>query len=129
MKKLDVDDVAPRIKSLREQRDALLKSRVLVEAELVAQDAEPVDGAAVKAYAEDLAQLLNEAEATERKAFLRSFVRRVEIEATEVTMRYVLPMPNDEGRRLETEALPTARSGGARVTKDRTFSIAFPIHF
>ena len=65
--------------SLRIRQDELSKSRVQLEADMVVEGVRQVDINVVRAYAEDLRNLLEEADFIERKAFLRSFIKRVEI--------------------------------------------------
>ncbi len=77
--KLNLDDLAPRIRELKSRQDELSKVRIQIEAEIVARGIEQVDTALVKAYAQDLRSLLEEADLTERKAFLRSFIKRIEV--------------------------------------------------
>ena len=48
-----------------------------MEAEIVVERVQQVKLSTVQAYADDLRNLLSEAEATERKVFLKSFVKRV----------------------------------------------------
>ena len=52
-----------------------------------------VDAALVKSYADDLRSLLEESELTECKAFLRSFIERIDVDGSEATIRYRLPLP------------------------------------
>ena len=73
--KIKLDDLAPRIRELKERQDELNKTRVQVEADMVARGTEEIDVNTVKAYAQDLRSLLEEADLTERKAFLRSFIK------------------------------------------------------
>ena len=117
--KLDLDDLAPRIKELKLRQDELGKARVLLEAEMAAQGVQQVDEALVRAYAEDLQALLEEGGLTERKAFLRSFVKRIEIDKGQVTVNYTLPLPPD-GRITESVGvLPIVTFGGAGETRTR----------
>ncbi len=110
--KLGMDDLAPRIRGLRARQDELSKSRVQLEADMVVEGVHQVDINVVRAYAEDLRNLLEEADFVERKAFLRSFIKRVEISGTQVTVRYKIPMP--AGRELtEAGVLPIETPGGA----------------
>ena len=51
---LDVQDLAPRIKEIRLRQSQLHEVRALVESEMAGQEMKPVDGALVKAYAQDL---------------------------------------------------------------------------
>jgi site-specific DNA recombinase len=112
--KLELDDLAPRIRELKNQRDELSKARVQIEAEMVAQGAEEVNLDVVKAYAQDLQSLLEEAGITERKAFLRSFIRRIEVSRDKVTVYYSLPLPQAGSKKGETAVLPIDTLGGDR---------------
>jgi len=66
---------------------------------MAAQGLQPLDSATVNSYAQDLRQLLKEADLIERKSFLRSFVRRIEVNNGQVSIYYTLPMPPDEKNR------------------------------
>ena len=115
--KLDMDDLSPRIKELKSRQDELSKNRVLVEAETAAHGTQPINEALVKAYAEDLRTVLEEADITERKAFLRSFVKRVEIDKEQVTIHYTLPMPPDGKSSEQAGVLPIGTLGGEGGTR------------
>jgi hypothetical protein len=117
--KLELDDLAPRIRELKNRQDELSKAKVQVEAELVVQGVEQVDLAMVKAYAQDLRSLLKEADFAERKVFLRSFIKRIEVNQKQVTIHYNLPMPQDERGKERAEVLPIDTLGGHKGT--RTF--------
>jgi len=82
----------------------------------------------VKAYARDLRGLLEEADFTERKAFLRSFIKRIEVSKEQVTVYYDLPVPQDGRAKEETAVLPIDTPGGDRVTIDRTFEVTFDLN-
>ncbi len=109
---LVLDDVAPRIKDLRLQLDALRKTRLQSEADAVLQGVQQVDAMTVRRHAEELTQLLDEAEVSERKTFLRSFVKRVEVEAGQITLHYTLPLPTSSGKLRKAEVLPIVITGG-----------------
>ena len=57
-----------------------------------------------------------EAEFTERKAFLPSFIKRIEVNKKQVTVRYNLPIPQDGENKGEegVEILPIDTPGGDR---------------
>ena len=80
---------------------------------MVAQGVEEVDINIVKSYTRDLKSLLEESDITERKAFLRSFIRRIEIDKDKVMVHYHLPLPNNENRKAAEEVLPIVTLGGA----------------
>ena len=112
--KLELDDLSPRIRELKARQDELTKTRVQVEAEMIARRVEQVDAATVKAYARDLRSLLEEADFTERKAFLRSFIKQIEVNKKQVTVYYNLPMPQDVQSREQVGVLPIDTPGGDR---------------
>ena len=99
--KLDLNDLAPRIKELRAKQDELAKARVVAEAEMTLQGCQQLDFKAVGAYVADLRHLLEESEVAQRKAFLRSFVKKIVVEKERVKLYYNLPVPPD-GKKIDT---------------------------
>ncbi len=83
------------------------------EAEMIARGVEQVDVAIVKPYAQDLRGLLEEAGFTERKAFLRSFIKRIEVNRKQVTVHYNLPIPQSMPSSEQVAVLPIDTLGGA----------------
>jgi site-specific DNA recombinase len=118
--KLGLDDLAPRIKQLRVRRDELSKARLLVEAEKVTRSVKHVDAQIVKAYARDLESVLGEAHLLESKAFLRSFIKRIEVDGESAKIDYVLPMPPDGKLREPVGVLPMVTTGGEGGTRTPT---------
>ncbi|MFP3975662.1 MAG: recombinase family protein, partial [Dehalococcoidia bacterium] len=110
--KLNLEDLAPRIKELRARQDDLAQARLQLETDIAAQAPESVDMATVKAYASDLRTLLEESELTERKSFLRSFVERITVDHDRVTIRYRLPMPGNGKAKEDITVLPFETHGG-----------------
>ena len=125
--KLDLDDLAPRIKELKTRQDELNKSKIQVEADMVVRGVEQVDVAMVETYAHDLRSLLKEADFTERKALLRSFIKRIEVNKKQITVHYNLPIAQDVPSRQQVGVLPIDTFGGAGVTIGRTFELAFSL--
>ena len=91
--KLSLDDLAPRIKEQRARESELSKARLQVEAEMLVQGPNHVDGEMIKAHAKDLKEILEEADLITSKAFLRTFIKRIEIKGDEAIIRYALPVP------------------------------------
>jgi hypothetical protein len=118
--KLSLDDLAPRIKALRVRQDKLSKARLLVEAEKITRVVKHVDAEIVKGYARDLECLLGEADVLESKAFLRSFIKRIEIDGGSAKIHYVLPMPPDGKTKESLEVLPMVTFGGEGGTRTPT---------
>ena len=115
--KLELADLAPRIKELKSRQDELRRSRTLAEAEMIADSAQGIDANTVKAYAQDLRGLLDEAEVTERKAFLRSFIKRIEVGEKEVRVLYQVPIPQTGASHGDVQVLPIDTLGGVKVNK------------
>jgi site-specific DNA recombinase len=115
--KLSLDDLSPRIKNLRARHDELRKARLQLEAEMAAQTVKYLDEQTVKSYAEDLKSLLTEADITQSKGFLRSFIKRIEIGKTEAVVHYNVPVPPHWGERQSVGVLPIDTLGGAEGTR------------
>ena len=115
--KLTLDELAQRIRELKYHQDELSKTRIQVEAEMVAQGVEEVDISLVKRYAGDLSSLLNESDFTESKVFLRSFIKWIEVNKNEVTIHYKLPLPPMSEFEEKVSVLPIDTLGGAEGTR------------
>ena len=74
----------------------------------------------MKKYARDLRTLLEESDFTERKAFLRSFVKRVEVSRNEVTVHYKIPLPPEGETKERVSVLPIDTFGGEAGTRTPT---------
>ena len=109
---LDLTDLSPRIKELKMRQDELNNAKVRVETDMVVQGVEPVDIEDVKTYAQDLKDLLEEADMAQRKSFIKSFVKRIEIDGTNVVVRYKLPLPDSKKDHNDTAVLPIDTFGG-----------------
>ena len=88
--KLSLDELAPRIRELKKWQDELGKARIQIEADMIVQGVEEVDIDVVKSYTRDLKALIEESDIAERKSFLRSFIKRIEINRNEVVVHYHL---------------------------------------
>ena len=115
--KLIQAELAPRIRELKKRQDELGKARIQIEADMIVQGVEEVDIDVVKSYTRDLEALIEESDIAERKSFLRSFIKRIEINRNEVVVHYYLPLPqNEKGERVR-EVLPMVTLGGAEETR------------
>ena len=76
------------------------------------QGYQQLDIDAVRSYVEDLRNLLDESEVSQRKAFLRSFVKKIVVDKEKVRLYYNIPVPPD-GKKMETvEVLPIDTPSG-----------------
>ncbi len=75
---------------------------------------------ATNSYVTDLRNILDESEVAQRKAFLRSFVKKIVVEKEEVKLYYNLPVPPD-GRKTDTvRVLPIDTPSGEEGTRTPT---------
>jgi len=111
--KLSIDDLSSRIKELKSRQEELEKKRVHLETEIASKGIELLDVDLIKKRARDLRQLLVESELTERKAFLRSFVKRIETDGKSVTVRYRMPIVPGANGWDDVSVLPIDNLGGA----------------
>ena len=79
---------------------------------MVVRGVDQVDVSVVQRYARDLRSLLEDSDYTERKAFLRSFVKRIVVDQEEVTVHYKLPLPPDGKSKDKIAVLPIDTFGG-----------------
>ena len=118
---LEVSDLAPRIRELREREQKLLDAEREADAALSDRRTVMGDVERIAAFAEDLGEFLKNSELTERRAFISSFVEEIVVGGGEATIRYTLPMPQDAptaGMDAENVSIPrpvlsTVKSGGA----------------
>ncbi len=127
--KIGVDDLAPRISELRGREADLEKSRLKAEKEIDKEGVELVNVDAVKRRARDLRQLLVDSSLTERKSFLRSFVREINTDGQFVRVKYKLPIVVGPDGGGYDAVLPIDNLGGAGgdrtlylLTASQTFS-------
>lgn len=67
-------------------------------------------------FVEDLRTLLGSASILEQKAFLKSFVQRIDVSSSEVTINYTLPLPPIESDRESVPVLAFIQDGwGTRI--------------
>ena len=101
--KLTTDDLAPRIKALLIKKAELEGARDETIEALQTRQFRIEDIQLIRSYVEDLRALLGSASILEQKAFLRSFVKRIDVSNSEVKVDYTLPMPPIDS---DTETVP-----------------------
>ena len=121
--KIDLSDLALRIKELRMRQEKLISRKSEIEMQYAEHRYEVLDPAQMATYVEDLKSLLEDGEVCERKAFIKGFVKEIRVKGDEVTVEYTPPLP--DGKR-ET-VLAIEGHGGAKVTIGRTFSLEFAL--
>ncbi len=120
--KMELDDLAPRIRELKQQIEQLQSKRRGIETENVR--AIQVTQSEIQHYVEDLRSLLMTGTLIERKSFLRSWIRRVEFsKSAGGEIEYCLPLIStgkDYENAPDREVLSIGKVGSAGRTRTRT---------
>ncbi|MDO8490718.1 MAG: recombinase family protein, partial [Dehalococcoidia bacterium] len=98
--KLSLDDLAPRIQSLRQLQERLQTTRLGLERDVADHKVELGDERTIRAHMQDFRRLLTESPIPEQKTFIRSFVKEVKVTGKEVLLTYTMPLA-PEGKREE----------------------------
>ena len=115
--KMELEDLAPRIRELRVKKDELLRTETEARLALDKGIVEQIDAKQVMVYVKDLGRILEVGTAEERKEFLKSFVKRIFWRDPEVTVEYTLPVPPLElNLRPEEEVVHIVNVGGVLWT-------------
>ncbi len=122
---LDIEDFMPRIRDHRERQQRLegtvAEARTMLSQRRVILD----EVETITAYAQDLSRYLRESELTEQRAFIKSFVKEIEVEPGGAMLRYTIPMPDDspigeadtEEMALHGPVLSSVKRGGPGWTR------------
>ncbi len=125
-KLLEVSDLAPRIKHLRQRQDSLLISKQDIEGIIANKRVELADLKTVTGYVADLKQLLVEGSLEERKVFIHSFVKEIRVTGDNVDLIYTAPLPPEHLSDSKAGVLSTVRSG--RPYRSRTCDTLIKSH-
>ncbi len=125
---LDMADASERILEHRHRREQLEAAAEDARA-VLAERRELLDSAdMVAAFAADMSEFLRTSELTETKAFVRSFVKEIEVAPGKATIVYTIPTPSDSPIggadkaevALNGDVMNSVQRGGPDWTKSRT---------
>lgn len=102
----------PRLEGLKAQHDKLLARKAELEAVLSQRKIELASPEIVRRYVEDLQQFIDSSELTERRSFIKSFVKEIKVTRNEGLIRYTFPIPPDNHEEEGIGVLPTVCHGG-----------------
>ncbi len=120
--KVEIDDLAPRIKELRAQQRDLSSRKEEALKHQGQQGHQPLDAAAMEKTVLDLQDLLRNASFVESKSFLASFIRTVDFDIRRVSIEYTIPVAL--GRELTDKyEVPNVGSVGS-PSRIRTYDLA-----
>ena len=89
--KLDLDDLALRIKELRQRQEQLQTQRIEIENRMSDRKVELVNLETMTEYIVDMQAVLREGTLVERKAFIRSFVKDICVHGDQAVITYSIP--------------------------------------
>jgi site-specific DNA recombinase len=125
--KVNLDELAPRIRELRGRQDQLQLRRIEIENQMSDRRVQLADLETISGYTDDLHELLKEGSLAERRAFIRSFVKEVRVTGNVAVLSYSIPLL-PENVAIEKEGiLPTVQYSGPFKLKTRTFSKVFAL--
>ena len=104
-------ELAPRIKALFQKKEELQQARVETEEALRYRTIELANPEVVREYVQDLKALLEESTILEQKAFLKSFVERIEVDDSEAKVVYTIPVLPDSSASEAVGVLPFIHNG------------------
>jgi DNA invertase Pin-like site-specific DNA recombinase len=99
-------ELAPRIKALFQKKEELLSARAQAEEALRSSTIQLADPQVVTGFVEEMRAFLENSGIVERKTFLKSFVTRIDVDESDATVVYTIPMLPDS---------PTTRSEAVGV--------------
>jgi site-specific DNA recombinase len=102
----------PRLQELRAQHDRLLAIKAELEAVVSQRKIELASPEVIRRYVEDLRQFIVSSELTERRAFIKSFVKEIRVMENEGRIRYTFPIPPDNHEEEGLGVLPIVRYSG-----------------
>jgi len=105
-------DLAPRIQQLRQRQEQLQSTRMELEIQLSDRRVELADIETVTSYVKDLHNVLNESSLTEKKSFVRSFIKEVKVTGDNVLLTYTMPMLPKDLTEEKLPVLPIIHYGG-----------------
>lgn len=89
--KLDLADLALRIKELRQRQEQLQTRRIEIENRVSDRKVELVNLETMTEYIVDMQAVLREGTLVERKAFIRSFVKDIRVSGDDAALTYSVP--------------------------------------
>ena len=111
--RVDIDDLAPRLKELRARQRELDEKKDEALDEMNQRGDSLLDPMAMAHYLGDLRRILESASFLECKTFLGTFIRRIDFNRQQVGIEYTAPIPTGDGSTKTTEVLRVRGVGSA----------------
>ena len=119
---LELSDLSPRIQALRKQMNELQAQRNDISIAM-SESFIQVTKEEIGRYVQALRVLLDKGSIMDQKAFLRSFIKRIELQGNEVSIEYTTPLETVEKSPGNLEILSLVENGGPSVTRTRDLTL------
>ena len=127
----DMAHFADRIQNHKERKERLESAAEGARAILAQRRAVLDDVKTITAYAQDMSRFLQKSELTERRAFIETFVKEIELLPDNAVVRYSVPMPDDSlipGKKVQQiplngSVVSSVNGSPLYLTELRTFSL------
>ena len=102
----------PRLQELREQHERLLARKSEVEILMSQRKIELASPEVIRKYVEDLRQFMDSSDLAEQRAFIKSFVKEINVMGDEARIKYTFPIPPNNLDEERLGVLPIVRYSG-----------------
>ena len=110
--KLNLDDIVVRIRELRQRQEQLQAKRIEIENQMSDRKVELADLETISCYVDNLHDLLKEGSLTEKRTFIRSFIKEVRVTGNEATLNYTMPLSSKGASEEKVGVPPIVQYGG-----------------
>ena len=121
--KLELEDLAPRIKELRQGIERLEDKREAMIEEGEARRAFQVDKKAVLSYVRDLKRVLAKGSLSEQKMFLAGVIKKITVNEGEIDIEYRIPQSEPDRAEILPPVLESMLSGGPAWSRTRDLTL------
>ncbi len=113
--KIDLDDIAPRIKQLSKDKKSLLEEHAEIENEVGNnENVKLIPKEMLKPYVLDLKETLMEGNIIEQKQFIRSFVKSISVTYPKAEIEYTVPLIQTKRENLSNKEVLSLVLNGSR---------------
>lgn len=121
--KLDLGDVAPRLRELNAEIECLNQEKLELEKQKETRQPITMTESELKPFVDDLLEMLVQGTISERKGFIRSFVKRIYLDYPNIEIEYTVPLPDTSAKLVTREVLCIGQNGDPLGTSCETHNI------
>ena len=118
--KVDLDDLGPRIRHWRARTEEIAARRTALQEQSSAPRSLGLDAETLTVYVEGMRDLLARGNLDQRRAFLRAWIKRIDVDGPKLTIHYTFPhMPGGPGSDVPGPGGGTGNAGGGTAKQRR----------